>query len=412
VKRYAALGALLSLGVIACQQGPVAPTPQACAVAATDSSSSVTSTINFSTTPKALDPNKVETLGNDIYVNDPTNSLTINKGDVIASNCNEGLLRRVTNASAQTSSVPGRAGPLAIRKVYLQTEDIALENIVSDGDASIDYGNLPITNANTTSTGPGVRVQDLTATLTIKDFRVPVSVGSLTFNGSVQSTLNPVFKLQFAGGKVKTFEASLNGNLNLNIVGTLQATAGVGVGKEATIWKGSYTRAFLLGAVPMVVVIEPQLIAGANVNLNGTASLTAGIKPTFNAGFGVKYDGATGKWASVGTKPTFALNPSFEYSAKTTGNASAYVRFAIGVKFYGAAGPTIEARPNLNLELFPNQTQGAKLTAGVTGSVGVTAGFKVLGAGLAVAYSDTIFDPKTIFDCTYNTAQAKYVCAT
>jgi hypothetical protein len=411
MKAQALIGALLGLGVIACQQQPPAPTAQACTVVEPDSSSNVTISqpLALSTTPKTLDPTKVETLGSDIFVNDATNSLTINKGDVIASNCNEGLLRRVTNASAQTTTTGG-VRPLAIRKVYLQTEDVALEDIVSDGDATIDYGNLPITNQNTTGTGPGVRVQDLNATLTIKDFRVPVSVGNLTFNGTVQSTLNPVFKLQFAGGKVKLFEASLNGNLNLNISGKLEATAGIGVGKEATIWSGSYTRAFLLGAVPMVVVIEPKLIAGANVDLKGNVSMTAGIKPTFNAGFGVRYDGQ--KWTGLGTAPTFALNPSFEYGAKTSGTASAYVRFAIGVKFYGAAGPTIEARPSLDLTLFPNQTQGAKLTAGVTGSVGVTAGFKVLGAGLAVTYSDTIFDPKTLFNCTYNTAQAKYTCAT
>ncbi len=140
--------------------------------------------------------------------------------------------------------------------------------------------------------------------------------------------------------------------------------------------------------------------------------MTAGIKPSFGAGFGVKYDGVTKEWTSVGSNPTFNLNPTFEYSTKAGGTASAYVRFAIGIKFYGAAGPTIEARPSLDLTLFDTAAKGARLTAGVTGSVGVQAGFKVLGAGLAVTYSDTIFDPKTIFNCTFNNAQSKYVCAT
>ena len=411
MKRVALLGALLALGVIACQPAPAPPTPQACTTPAADSSGTVTENLTFSTTPKKLNPDDVQVLGNDVYVDDAKNLLNINKGDVIASSCNEGLLRRVVSASPQTVNVPGRVTPQAIRKVYIQTEDVALEDIVSDGDATLTYGDLPITNANTVDVGSGVRVQDLNAALTIKDFRVPVSVGNLTFNGSVTSTLNPVFKLAFAGGKVKNFEASLTGNLNLNILGKLEATAGVGVGKEALIWRGSYTRAFLLGAVTMVVVIEPQLYAGANVNLQGSASMTAGIKPSFGAGFGVKYNGTTKAWTSIGSSKTFDLNPSFEYSTKAAGTASAYVRFVIGIKFYGAAGPTIEAKPSLDLTLFDTAAKGANLTAGVTGSVGVQAGFKVLGAGLAVTYSDTIFDPKTIFNCTFNADQSKYVCA-
>ncbi len=408
MKRYALLGALIATGVIACTPPTPPPTPQACTVVGKDASSSVTSTLTPSAPVKALDPNNVQTLGTDVYVDDPTNALSLKSGDVIASDCNEGLLRKVTSASAQTTGVSG-AQPLGIRKVYIQTADASLEDVVSDGDATINYGDMPITNQNTTNLAPGARVQDLTATLTIKDFKVPVSVGSLTFNGSVNSSLNPVFKLSFAGGKVKSFEASLTGSLKLNISSTLQATVGGGVGKEAQIWAGSYTRAFLLGGIPMVVVIEPKLLAGANVSLNGTASLTAGIAPSFSTGFGVKYDGATKKWSSVGTAPTFALNPTFDYSAKTNGTASAYVRFIIGVKFYGVAGPTIEAKPSLDLTLFPSASEGAKLTASVLGSVGVQAGFKALGAGLAVAYTDTLFDPKTLFTCKYS--GSAYTCS-
>ncbi len=380
-----------------------------CAVPSVQPAGNVTETapINKDAAFKTISPDDIDEVEPNRILAKPDG---LTEGSLVVSNCNEGLLRRITKVT--TTTAPG-ARPQAFSKVYIETEDTSLENIITDGAANIDYGDLPITNANTTELAPGARVQDLTATLQIKDFKLPLSIGNVNFNGKVTSSLTPNFKLEFAGSKVKSFEASMNGSLTLDVTGQLTASAGVQIAKELTIWKGSYTRAFLVGGVPVVVVLEPQLLAGAQANITGSVNVTAGIAPTFSAAFGVKYDGSKPsgeRWSSPATSPTYSLNPKFEYSSKVSGSASAYVRFIIGVKFYGVAGPNLEARPEIALNLTPSASTGATLTASVLGKAGVGAGFKVLGAGLNLEYNKQLFKPQTGFNCKFDNAQGKYVC--
>jgi hypothetical protein len=401
MKRYALLGAFLAVGVIACQP----PLPQAaCNTVNPEPASSVTATGITTDNDKlaVLLPTDIDEVQADRLLADPTN---IQAGDVIASNCNEGLLRKVTNVTTQSPS-NARVSPQGIKKVYIETAATSLEEVITAGEADVSFGDLAFDQADLTSAAPGVRVQEVTGTLTIKNARFALSAADINLNGTVRSTLDPKFNLVFAGGSIKTFEAGLGGSLAVDLNAALTLKAGAAAVSERELWKGEFKRAFLIGAVPVVVVVTPRLLIGAQIGGNATGSVTAGVKPTFNMAYSIKYnrDAPGSKWTSAGTPPTFTLNPTFSYGGSTNVNASAYVRFIMDIKFYGVAGPRLAATPIVSLNLNPTgSTPRATLTAGVQSKGSLAAGFKILGVGMDVSFPElTLIDKTLTLNCDTN----------
>ena len=129
MKRVALLGALLAVGVIACQPPP-APVAACTTTNPEPASSVVTPTAIVTDNAKlaVLLPTDIDAVEANRVLADPTN---IAAGDVIVANCNEGLLRKVTNVTTQTGPSFG-ASPQAIRKVYIETAETSLEEVITD----------------------------------------------------------------------------------------------------------------------------------------------------------------------------------------------------------------------------------------------------------------------------------------
>ena len=405
MKRYALLGAMLAVGMIACI--PPATPEAACKTVNPEPASSVTQTGIKTNDAKlaVLQPTDIDGVEDGRILADPTN---IAAGDVIAANCNDGLLRKVTKVTTQ--GVPGNGlSPQAIRKVYIETAAASLEEVVTDGTADVNFGQMAFDQADLSSAAPGVRAQEVTGTLTIKNARFNLSAADVTFNGTVKSTLDPKFNLVFDGGSVKTFEVGLGGNLAVDLKAAMTLKAGVAAVSERTLWQGDFKRVFLVGAVPVVVVATPRLVVGAQIGGGASGNITAGVTPTFNMAYSVKYnrDAPGSKWTSAGTPPNFTLNPTFSYGGSTNINASAYVRFIMDIKFYGVAGPRLTASPLISIDLNPTgSTPRAKLTTGVESTGSLAVGFKILGVGLDLAFPELTLLKKTVtFSCDIDSCQ-------
>ena len=405
MKRVALLGALLAVGVIACQPPP-APPVAACTTTNPEPASSVvtpTAIQTDSTKLAVLLPTDIDAVETNRVLADPTN---IQTGDVIVANCNEGLLRKVTNVTTQTAPYTG-VRPQAIRKVYIETAATSLEEVITAGEADVNFGKMAFDQADLSSSPEGVRVQEVTGVLTIKNARFALKAADFTLNGTVKSTLDPKFNLVFADGSLKRFEAGLGGNLAVDLKAAAVLKVGASEVAERELWKGEFKRAFLVGAVPVVVVITPRLLIGATIGGSASGNITAGINPTFNMAYSIKYNreaAAGAKWTSGGTAPTFTLNPTFGYSGSTNVNATTYVRFVMDIKFYGVAGPRLAATPIVSLDLNPTGTvPRAKLTAGVEATGSLAAGFKVLGVGMDVDFGTLkLLDKKLTLNCDTN----------
>ena len=406
MKRVALLGALLAVGVIACQPPP-APVA-ACTTTNPEPASSVVSPTGSEIKTDAaklavLLPTDIDAVEATRVLADPTN---IQTGDVIVANCNEGLLRKVTNVTTQTGPSFG-ASPQAIRKVYIETAATSLEEVITAGEADVNFGEMAFDQADLSSSPEGVRVQEVTGVLTIKNARFALKAADFTLNGTVRSTLDPKFNFVFADGSLKRFEAGLSGSLAVDLKAAAILKVGASEVAERELWKGEFKRAFLVGAVPVVVVVTPRLLIGATIGGSASGNITAGINPTFNMAYSIKYNRegpANAKWTNGGTAPTFTLNPTFSYGGSTNVNATTYVRFVMDIKFYGVAGPRLAATPLVSLDLNPTGTvPRAKLTAGVEATGSLAAGFKILGVGMDVDFGTLkLLDKKLTLNCDTN----------
>jgi hypothetical protein len=322
-------------------------------------------------------------------------------GQIVVSNCNDGMVRQVTGVQAATPA--GGVSPQGIRTVWLNTESVALEDAIDSGDASINFGQLEIQSLEQAM--PGVELQQVTGKITIKNLTFsPVQGVTVVLNGSVEQTLNPRFRLAFNNGSVDVFEAGLGGQFKSEIKAKITVTKAIpSWGKEQPIAQAApIRRAFLVGSVPVVVVVTPKLVIGASGGADNNITVEAGIAPTLSFDAGVKYDrdGAQ-KWIPIWTAPTFALNPTFSYTVPAKANGKVYAKMVMDVKFYGLAGPTLEAGPQMNLTLNPTGSSPlAKLAAGAGASASVSAGFNVLGKGLSVGTAPLTREATTELSCT------------
>ena len=400
MKRIALLGALLAVGVIACQ--PPAPVG-ACTTTNPEPASSVVTPTAIQTDATKLAvllPTDIDGVEPNRVLADPTN---IQAGDVIVANCNEGLLRKVTSVTTQTGPSTG-VRPQAIRKVYIDTAPTSLEEIITAGEADVNFGEMAFDQADLSSSPEGVRVQEVTGVLTIKNARFALKAADFTLNGTVKSTLDPKFNIVFADGSVKRFEVGLGGKLAVDLKAAMSLKAGAEERVTRELWKGEFKRAFLIGAVPVIVVVTPRLLIGASIGGSASGNVTVGVQPTFDMAYSVKYNReATGsKWTSGGTAPTFTLNPTFAYNGNTNVNAGAFVSFEMDIKFYGVAGPRLTATPLISLNLNPTtSTPRATLTAGVESRGSLAAGFRILGVGMDVAFPELLLlNEKKTLNCT------------
>ena len=379
--KLALLFGILAIGVVAC---PTTPPPLAtCTTPAMQPPTAVTSTAVFKAQTKTLDSASI-----DGY--DASRVLVQDKGvvggDFIASDCSEGLLRQVTTVSTANVGVDARG----IEKVYLNTTDASLEDVVTSGDVGLDYGGLDFNQATVLSALPGVQTRAVNGTLPFKDTAIPIGNGAtLKISGSIKQTLNPKFNLKFSSGSLEKLEIGLSGGFEVSMTGQLTATAKIAAltadfEKELVSYR--FTRAFLVGVVPVVVVIEPKLIVGAAASANEPLTVTAGISPKIDLNFNIKYDRtATNKWTIVEPTASFSANPTFSISTPSGAKTKAYAKLALSMKFYGVAGPEIETKPFSVLTIAPGQT--TKINTGITISGNVSAGFKILGKNLSLATS-------------------------
>jgi hypothetical protein len=336
---------------------------------------------------------------------------TFQPGQVVLTECNDGILRKVSEVRDSGAGI----GAQGIRKVYLKTEEASLEEAVAAGDASLDFGDLQIGEDSLVQALPGVSVQDVTGKINISNVSFqPVQGVTVTLNGFVQQKLSPKFRLvinKAAGSgvpSVDVFEAALSGSLTASLQAKIVADKkfSLAAGTEKQIAQFAPLRqAFLVGAVPVVVVVTPRLVVGASGGADNQVTIQAGIQPTLSVNAGVKYDrDAEKKWVGVWTPPSFNLNPSFSYAVPGNGTGQLYAKMVLDVKLYGVAGPTLEAKPYVGLTFNPSPAT-ATVRAGLGASGAVSAGFKVLGKGLELGTSPLTYDAGKDYSCSASTCQ-------
>ena len=396
-RRWILLAGLTSAALVACPQPP-APVV-ACADRAAQAQPGAEST-NVSTTPstRVVDATDVSSL-EPTRIQVAESGGAFQPGQVIVSDFESGVLRKVKSIEPQAAGFT----PQGIRKVYLQTEDALLEDVLSSADACLNFGEMQLDNSTTTQALPGIHAQAVSGKIGFTNVKIPLATGAtVTLNGFVQQSLDPKFNLVFSKNSLEKFEVSIKGGFAAELKGTLTTSGkfALQAGTEQSVAQYKITRAFLVGAVPVVIVLEPQLIVGAKIGADDKVTITAGITPTLNLNLGLSYDrNRAQKWQFASNPASFALNQSFNVTVPTKGNGAVYAKLVFGVKLYGVAGPVLEFKPYIDTDINPNST--AALRAGVSSGASLAAGFKILGKGLELAAD--LPQPKAVsrdFKCT------------
>jgi hypothetical protein len=386
-RRWILLAGLTSAALVACPQPPPpAPPVVTCANSPTfEPASSVTVTgMTTAATTRVVDAADISSVeANRLQVAETGGAFKA--GELVISECNEGLIRKISGV--QPAVAGQQLSPLGIKKVYIQTEDATLEDVIPAGDASIGFGDIDLDKAVTTQSLPGIRPQAVNGKIGFANVKVPLPSGaSVTLNGFLQQTLDPKFNLKFSNNALEKFEVSLKGSFAAELKGTLE-TGGkfaLQTGTEQSVASYKITRAFLVGAVPVVIVIEPKLIVGAKLGANDTVKVTAGITPTLTLNLGMSYDRTRAtKWQVASNPASLAINPTFNVTVPSQGNGAVYAKLVLGIKLYGVAGPVLEFKPYIDTDINPNST--AAFRTGVSSGASLSAGFKVLGKGLELA---------------------------
>jgi hypothetical protein len=380
-RRWILLAGLTSSALVACPQPP-APVV-ACADRAAQAQPSAEST-NVSTTAStrvvdATDVSNVEPTRMQVA----ESGGAFQPGQLIVSDYDAGVLRKVKSVEPQAAGLTAKG----IRKVYVQTEDAMLEDVLSSADACLNFGDMVLDDTTKTQSVPGIRPQAVNGKIGFANVVVPLPSGAkVTLNGFVQQSLDPKFNLVFSKNSLEKFDVSLKGSFAAELKGTIELGGkfAVQAQNEQTVSQYKITRAFLVGAVPVVIVLEPKLIVGAKLGLNDKVNVTAGITPTLTLNLGLSYDrNRATKWKVASNPASLALNPTFSVTVPTQGNGAVYAKLVLGVKLYGVAGPVLEFKPYIDTDLNLNST--AAFRTGVSSSASLAAGFKVLGKGLEVA---------------------------
>lgn len=412
MKRIAALTALLAIGVLACEQ--LAP-PPACTAATVLPASSVVvdgaDPIVKSGNVKTIDPADIGEVQANRILADPTGLVV---GDTIASNCNQGIIRKVSKITA-TGAVGAR--PQGIAKVYIETTPATLESAINKGTVDMDFGSLdfgaaelsPANLAPGVSLGQGARPQGVT--LNFLDRKFNVGAATINLSGSLENNLNPRFSLQFKDNAIDRFEVGLKGNLKLTLNGSFVATASaLNIDKTISLLKKplEYTRTFALGAIPVVVVMTLEPVIGYKLGVSGSVNAKATVTPTLTMDYGIKYvRTANPKWSATNTPPVISAPASFTYGVQVDGTGEAFVKLIVGVKVYGVAGPKLENKAYTAFNFNPAASNPlAQMRIGAFSKGTLAFDLNVLGVGVNANVGDlTLLDQSKLFNCSASACQ-------
>jgi hypothetical protein len=413
MKRMAALTALLAIGVLACNE---LAAPPACTAATVLPASSVvvdnTDPIIKSANVKTIDPTSIDAVEANRLLTDPTGLVV---GDTIASNCNAGIIRKISKIT--TTGATGGLRPQDIAKVYIETTPASLEGAIQKGTANMDFGSLDFGGAEITpahlapgvSLGQGARPQAVT--LNFLDRQFNVGAATIKLSGSLENNLNPKFSLQFANNAIERFEVGMSGSLKLNLKGSFVASASaLNIDRSLSLLKKpiEYTRTFALGAIPVVVVVSLEPVIGYKLGVQGKVSANAEIAPTLTMDYGIKYvRTANPNWSATNKSPTITAPSSFSYGVQVDGTGELFVKLLVGVKVYGVAGPVLENKAYTAFNFNPaasNPLAVMRIGAFSKGTLGFN--LNVLGVGVQANLPDlTLLDQSKAFNCSASACQ-------
>jgi len=181
--------------------------------------------------------------------------------------------------------------------------------------------------------------------------------------------------------QLKKFEAKLTLNPVADASVTVSSGGALSKDWEQNLFTKTTTVSFSIGPVPVFIVLEAKLDAGAKANVSGVISATAGAKLSVSETVTTKWEGSWGATQSFNITPTFT---GFTANAQVTTMARAEAPFQATAYLYYVAGPF--------LQLVPYVTANAGAQAGTATGVNysLVCGLEVNGGATVAGWLKSI----------------------
>lgn len=144
-----------------------------------------------------------------------------------------------------------------------------------------------------------------------------------------------------------------------------------------SVSKDVYHGSWPIGSIgPVPVTLGLVASVACDIQADGVASATAGIRVSASMKGGVSYDHDSGK-SPVNATPQFSasiVDPSFSFQSGST-NTTCHIRPQFSVMLFDAAGPTLT--PDLAANFTGGVAAGAPFSGAVTGELGLDVGGKL-----------------------------------
>ena len=228
----------------------------------------------------------------------------------------------------------------------VQTAPATLAQAVGNGN--LDLATLAqVSGGNATDSG--IRAHAASASLFNPDLinSISCSAGAalaVTPSVSVSVTPSLLASFSFFGG-LTSASFSLTGTATASLALQASANASCMLPSTPLLREPLHIRTFagLVGGVPVVVVLQGQVYADANIG--ATAALTTDVSASASITGGISYN--HGKFSPIFTGP----NQDFQFNAPTvsaTGTAQAHIEPALQMLLYGVAGPQLGVKTGLD----------------------------------------------------------------
>jgi hypothetical protein len=204
---------------------------------------------------------------------------------------------------------------------------------------------------------------------------------------------------------LKKFEAKLT--LNPVADASVSVSSGGTLEREWTqnLFTKSTTFSFSIGFVPVFIVLEAKLDAGAKANISGVITATAGGKLSISETLTAKWEGSWSATQGFSITPTFT---GFTANAQVTTMARGEAPFQVTAYLYYVAGPFLQLVPYVQANAGAQAGTTTGVSYSLVGGLEVNGGATVAGwlksiTGDLGTYSKTFINPeKNIKSGTYN----------
>lgn len=309
-------------------------------------------------------------------------------GQILVSGVGNGYLRRVLSVAQTGGTVTAMTEQAELTDVFEQADVNLSTTFTADDFAKTGS---PLEKAGSTFIGiENVRVQEN---------------GDITVNydGGVSFAPAVDVKMRIKRGSVDYFKFAGTGQLHVDFDVILAASHSASVSYERSLFallgksKPSKLVCVYIQAgpipIPVVVLVEFDILVGGQVFGTGSGSLTTGFDSTTTVQVGAEYANATWNNLSGISLASNLHQPTWAASSEFDGRF--FLKPKLTAKLYGVTGPFIAAKPYVNFNVQPNPAPlHASMNVGIDGDLGFNIlDLSVFDDGFVIGYTHSFMGP-------------------